>query len=103
MAWHCMSALISLRNVRILVGMKEFEHYIRKRIRSIYRKSLIAPVIFLALLIALYFWTDISSVVFPQPIGTASGKAYGTAELSDLRFTGYTESIFGTVNGYYYF
>lgn len=95
--------MISQWNVRILVGMKEFEHYIRKRIRSIYRKSLFAPVLFLALLIALYFWIDISSVVFPQPIGTANGKAYGTATLSDLRFAGYTETIFGAVNGYYYY
>lgn len=95
--------LISRQNVRILDGMKEFEHYIRKRIRHIYRKSLIFPVVFLVLLIALYFWTNISSVVFPQPIGTASNKAYGTVDLEDLRFTGYTETVFGAVNGYYYY
>lgn len=97
--------MISGRNVRILDGMKEFEHYICKRIRLIYRKSLLVPVIFLALLIMLYFWTDISSAVFPRPIGTADAddKAYGTVSLENLRFTGYTESVFGTVNGYYYY
>lgn len=83
--------------------MKEFEHYIRKRIRSIYGKSLIVPVIFLVILIALYFWTNISSVVFPQPIGDANGRAYGTVSLENLRFTGYTESVLGTVSGYYYY
>lgn len=83
--------------------MKEFEHLITKRVRSIYRRALVPPIVFLLLLILLWGFLDMTRIVFPEPFSLSDPQDYATAELKDLRFTGYTESILGQTNGYYYY
>lgn len=83
--------------------MKEYEHYISKRIKQIYRKRILFPAVFLCALLVCCVLLDIFSVVFPKPLDPAKPKKYVTVSMSDLRFTGYTESVLGRTNGYYYY
>ena len=91
--------------------MENYEHHITKSIRSLYKKRLPAPLIYLALLIFIWFYFNISSVVFPLTVSTFDSfdlslqrhHPYIKTTLSDLYFTGYTQSEFGHTSGYYYY
>ena len=91
--------------------IETYEHHITKSIRSLYKKRLPAPLIYLALLVFIWFYFHISSVLFPLRInGSDSFEAlldrhhrYIQTTLSDLYFTGYTQSEFGHNSGYYYY
>lgn len=103
--------MIYALNPRILMVMtaqkkeqkKEYRSYISKRIRKIYRRSLIAPIVFLCLILLFAYFFDIKSFVFPAPLRPEAPEEYSIASFQDLRFTGYTESILGRTNGYYYY
>ena len=91
--------------------MENYEHYITRSIRSVYRRKLIAPFLYLSLLAALYFLFPISDLLFPQSLtdlGMAeknyeNGDVYVEASLNDLYFTGYTNTLLGSTTGYYYY
>lgn len=91
--------------------IETYEHHITKSIRSLYKKRLPAPLIYLVLLVFIWFYFHISSVLFPLRInGSDSFEAlldrhhrYIQTTLSDLYFTGYTQSEFGHNSGYYYY
>ncbi len=87
------------------------EHYITRNIKSVYKRRLFAPVLYLFLLAALWFSLPIDSILFPFQAKTSDSletlynenNQYIQTTLTDLKFTGYTESSFGRTNGYYYY
>ncbi len=91
--------------------INNYDHYISRSIKSVYRRKLIAPFLYILLLAALWFLTPFSSLLFPSKAeGYAGiterydrGNTYIETTLSDLYFTGYTSTYFGRNNGYYYY
>ncbi|MBR1391922.1 MAG: hypothetical protein IJ567_10900 [Lachnospiraceae bacterium] len=88
-----------------------FEHYISNSLKSMYRRKLFSPAIYLLILVALWFLFPISSILFPAEVSekTALEELYRTdrhyvkTTLTDLKFTGYTQQILGQTTGYYYY
>lgn len=91
--------------------MKNYEHHITKSIRSLYKRRLPAPAIYLALLLFIWFYFGMSSVIFPLKINESDSLEslysrhgrYVQTTLEDLYFTGYTKSEFSRNEGYYYY
>ena len=90
---------------------ENYDHYISKNIKAFYKRRLAAPIIYLIVLILAWHFFSLSAVFSPDilPDDTSletafrGGKQYINTTLSDLKFTGYTQSIFGHTNGYYYY
>ena len=90
---------------------ENYDHYISKNIKAFYKRRLAAPIIYLIVLILAWHFFSLSAVFSPDilPDDTSletafrDGKQYISTTLSDLKFTGYTQSIFGHTNGYYYY
>lgn len=90
---------------------ENYEHYISRNIKSLYTKRLIAPVCYL--LLAVFLWTalPVSSVVSPKRLTNLSQMTsfyqkkdvFVSADLTDLKFTGYTKEKFGRTTGYFYY
>ena len=88
---------------------ENYDHYISKNIKAFYKRRLAAPIIYLIVLILAWHFFSLSAVFSPDilPDDTSletafrGGKQYISTTLSDLKFTGYTQSIFGHTNGYY--
>lgn len=87
------------------------EHYITKNIKNIYKRKLFAPILYLILLLALWFLFPVDSILFPTKVTDydsldilySYNDQYIQTELTDLKFTGYTETSFGHTTGYYYY
>ncbi len=90
---------------------ENYDHYISKNIKAFYKRRLAAPIIYLIVLILAWHFFSLSAVFSPDalPEDTSletafrGGEQYVSTTLSDLKFTGYTQSIFGHTNGYYYY
>ena len=90
---------------------KNYDHYISKNIKAFYKRRLAAPIIYLIVLILTWNFFSLSAVFSPDvlPEDTSletafrNGEQYVSTTLCDLKFTGYTQSIFGHTNGYYYY
>ena len=90
---------------------ENYDHYISINIKAFYKRRLAAPIIYLIVLILAWHFFSLSAVFSPDilPDDTSletafrGGKQYINTTLSDLKFTGYTQSIFGHTNGYYYY
>ena len=90
---------------------ENYDHYISKNIKAFYKRRLAAPIIYLIVLILAWHFFSLSSVFSPDilPADTSletafrNGEQYVSSTLSDLKFTGYTQSLFGHTNGYYYY
>lgn len=90
---------------------ENYDHYISKNIKAFYKRRLAAPIIYLIVLILAWHFFSLSAVFSPDtlPDDTSletafrGGKQYISTTLFDLKFTGYTQSIFGHTNGYYYY
>lgn len=90
---------------------ENYDHYISKNIKAFYKRRLAAPIIYLIVLILAWHFFSLSSVFSPDilPADTSletafrNGEQYVSTTLSDLKFTGYTQSLFGHTNGYYYY
>lgn len=90
---------------------ENYDHYISKNIKAFYKRRLAAPIIYLIVLMLAWHFFSLSAVFSPDilPDDTSletafrGGKQYISTTLSDLKFTGYTQSIFGHTNGYYYY
>ncbi|MGN0341704.1 MAG: DUF6709 family protein [Roseburia sp.] len=88
-----------------------FEHYISKSIKKLYRKKLFSPVIYLVLLLVLWFIFPLSSIISPESVSENTSFAqlfqqdrhYVRITLTDLKFTGHTQKILGRTTGYYYY
>lgn len=91
--------------------IENYENYISKNIKAFYKRKLLAPVLYLLFLAALWQVFSLSVLLSPDPLpsdmplGTAyhNRKEYVSAALSDLRFTGYTQTVLGHTTGYYYY
>lgn len=90
---------------------ENYEHYITKNIKAFYKRRLLAPIVYLLLLVILYHVFSLSVLIFPNQLSKNTSLesayrddiAYITTTLTDLKFTGYNQSILGLTNGYYYY
>lgn len=87
------------------------KHYITRSIKSVYRRKLFSPIIYLILLLVLWIALPLSSILFPTKISDSDSldalyqdnDQYIRTTLTDLHFTGYTQTLFGHTSGYYYY
>ncbi len=90
---------------------ENYEHYITRSIRAVYRRRLIAPALYLVAAALLWLLFPMSEVLFPPAVSSAHDleasyrrdSGYAQAQLTDLYFTGYTSARFGRISGYYYY
>lgn len=90
---------------------ENYDHYISRSIKSVYLKKLIAPFLSFLLLIILWFLLPFSELLFPNRLSdytqiensARKGKPYIQIDLTDLYFTGYTNTLLGQTTGYYYY
>lgn len=90
--------------------MENYEHYITKNIREIYRAKMISPILYLILLVLLWIFSPISEMVFPKKVTEKSdlesvykSDTFIETNCSSLYFSGYTKTRFGITTGYYYY
>lgn len=87
------------------------DHYITRHIKSFYKKRLIAPLIYLLLLVVLWFAIPMHYMVFPNLYDSSCSLAdlyrdkerYAYIGLENLYFTGYTKEWLDNTEGYYYY
>lgn len=88
-----------------------YEHYISQNIKEYYKRRLIAPSVYLALLLLVWNLFSLGDVFFPSHSteGTTldnlakNNVQYVSTTLTDLHFTGYTRAFWGNTTGYYYY
>lgn len=91
--------------------LENYEHYITKNIKEFYKRRLAAPILYLILLIALWIIFSLWAPLFPATLTDTDtvesayreDLEYVQISLSDLKFTGYTRNLMGSVTGYYYY
>lgn len=91
--------------------LEKYEHYISKNITSYYKRRLFSPIVYLMILFILWQAFSLSDILFPEilPSDVSIESAYRNNQehirttLTDLRFTGYTRTVFGRTTGYYYY
>lgn len=91
--------------------IENYEHFITKNIRAFYKRRLGAPLVYICILIVLWFVFPLSDMFSPakyentQTLEEAyeEGTHYINVDFSNLTFTGYTSTQFGSTNGYFYY
>ncbi|MGN0169929.1 MAG: DUF6709 family protein [Lachnospiraceae bacterium] len=87
------------------------KHYISDSISRVYARRLPLPIMVLVLLTVIWLVFPLKSLLFPtkirqgDPISDRNSFRYENIEVTvdHLYFTGYTSSMFGRSNGYYYY
>ncbi len=90
---------------------ENYDHHISKHIKSVYKRRLISPIIYLIILLILWFTLPLQEILFPYKISTPQemdnhyqkNSSYISVSLKDLYFTGYTNTLLGQTTGYYYY
>lgn len=90
---------------------ENYDHYITKNIKSFYKRRLIAPIVYLVLLIVLWHLFSLTALLSPKALKPSTtleeayrnGQDYVRAAFTDLNFTGYTRNVLGRITGYYYY
>ncbi len=90
---------------------ENYDHYISRHIRRVYRRRLISPILYLIFLMILWMSLPLYDILFPQTLDSSDDlsqytdhhSSYIEAALTDLYFTGYTNETFGRTAGYYYY
>lgn len=90
---------------------ENYEHFITNNIKEFYKRRLMAPILYLLLLVVLWLALSLSAPLFPESLASTDtlesayrdGTTYTHTSLKNLKFTGYTRRFFGTVTGYYYY
>ena len=90
---------------------ENYEHYISRNIKSLYRRRLIAPILYLLVALVLWITLPVLAVVFPTELSSIfdlnslyrKKDVYVSSTLEDLKFTGYTKTQFNQTVGYYYY
>lgn len=90
---------------------ENYEHYISRNIKSLYRKRLIAPILYLIVALTLWITLPILSVIFPTELSHISDMnnlyrekdVFVSSTLENLKFTGYTKTQFTRTVGYFYY
>ena len=88
-----------------------YEHYITKNITAFYKRRLLAPIVYLMILFALWQLFSLSILISPDSLGAdvslesayRNKMEYVTTSLTNLKFTGYNQSLLGHTTGYYYY
>lgn len=88
-----------------------YEHYISKNIKLFYKRRLVAPMIYLVLLVTMWFVFPLQNMLRPVPIMETDSfqevykhsKHYVKTTFTDLHFTGYTSERGNKTKGYYYY
>ena len=96
---------------RRCVMQENYEHYISRTIKKLYRKRLAAPVLYLIFTAILFGTLPISSVLFPSSLKRLSNldsffhknDRFVSVSLENLHFTGYTRTRFHRTSGYFYY
>jgi len=92
--------------------MDSLEHLITRSIKSYYKNRLYAPIIFLAILIAILVFLPVQHMLLPNTYAEEdinlyemykSKELYGRFQLKNLYFTGYTSKWLDQTRGYYYY
>lgn len=90
---------------------ENYNYNISNHIQRVYKRRLAAPVLYLSLLLILWIVLPLSDILFPRKLHTPDelplyyhkNSSYVTVSLTDLHFTGYTNTLFGQTKGYYYY
>lgn len=90
---------------------ENYEHYISRNIKSLYRKRLLGPALYLIFAAFLWAAAPIASVFFPAELANISEmgvfhqkkEEFVSVTLKNLNFTGYTKTRFHRTVGYYYY
>lgn len=90
---------------------ENYEHYISKNIKTLYRKRLMGPLLYLIFAALVWGALPVASAAFPAKLARISDMAklhaeknvYVSASLSGLKFTGYTKTRFNSTEGYFYY
>ena len=91
--------------------IENYEHYISKNIKAFYRRRLFSPILYLVFLAVLWIVFPLSEMRHPDALSSdqtlhavyEEGNRFVHAKLTDLTFTGYTKTRFGSTIGYYYY
>ena len=90
---------------------ENYDHYITKNIKALYKRRLFSPIVYLIIVIVLWHVFSLTDLLFPVhltddvPLESAyrNDAANMHTTLTDLKFTGYTRSNFAGTSGYYYY
>ena len=90
---------------------ENYDHYITKNIKALYKRRLFSPIVYLIIVIVLWHVFSLTDRLFPVhltddvPLESAyrNDAANMHTTLTDLKFTGYTRSNFAGTSGYYYY
>ena len=90
---------------------ENYDHYITKNIKALYKRRLFSPIVYLILVIILWHVFSLTDLLFPVrltddvPLESAyrNDAANMQTTLTDLKFTGYTRNNFAGTSGYYYY
>lgn len=90
---------------------ENYDHYITKNIKALYKRRLFAPIIYFFLLVLLWQIFSLTKVLFPAVLDNETDikSVYENnisnihTTLNDLKFTGYTRNNFLGTSGYYYY
>lgn len=91
--------------------MEQYEHYISKNIKSLYKRKLFAPILYFILVVVLWVYFSLADLLFPVNLDRSqfekayekNSAVYIHTTLSDLKFTGYTQTKYGHTTGYFYY
>lgn len=91
--------------------LENYEHYITKNIKALYKRRIIYPILYIITILVLWFYFSLSDLLFPISLadpGELSTIAkervqYVHTSIQDLHFTGYTQTRHGRTTGYYYY
>lgn len=91
--------------------LENYEHYITKNIKAYYKRRIFTPIIYLLVIFILWQLFSLSDLLSPDLLSADAtlAAAYQDKQenvqtmLSDLKFTGYTQTHFNQTTGYYYY
>lgn len=89
---------------------ENYDHYITKNIKALYKRRLFSPIVYLIIVIVLWHVFSLTDLLFPVQLtdDVTLESAYRNdaanmhTTLTDLKFTGYTRNNFSGTSGYYY-
>ena len=87
--------------------MDTYQTSIIKNIKRVYLRRMFPPALYLTVLLLMWVLSPISQLMHPVITDladlSASKNSYVSVSITDLHFTGYTQTIFGWTTGYYYY
>ena len=80
--------------------IENYEHYITKNIKALYKRRLVYPIVYVITLLILWIYFSLSDLLFPVTVSDSSDLStayekniqYVHTTVNDLQFTGYTQT-----------